>query len=149
MSDNDELDRGMLNDQEGDDFANFDPKRYLTERNKGALVGDDPDEVQFGAASPRRFGREIEVDRNDLRPGASRRDDENDRLDRNQSRNRRQMKRREGCLTGVFGLLTGALFTPGLGRFARIALFGGGCLVLLVLGAVCVGGVWLITALRG
>ena len=44
---------GMLNEQDADDFANFDPKRYLN-RRRGTSSIDDRDELELGVRPYRR-----------------------------------------------------------------------------------------------
>lgn len=152
-----DIEQGVINDEEADDFANFDPKRYLKQRTGRPVVGDERDEVELGVGRSRRgqgrsSGRSTsragrDRDRDDDSRGRSSRSsrsryDEDDRRGRS-SRSRRRTPQRErgGCLE----LITGVLFTTAeFGSTARALLLGIGCLILMLAVAVCGGGAWLI-----
>jgi hypothetical protein len=150
------IEQGVINDEEADDFANFDPKRYLNKRTSRPLVGDERDEVELGVGRSRRgqgrsggrgasqAGRDR--DRDDDGRGRSNRgryadDDGRGRGGSSRSRRRTPQRERRGCLD----LITGVLFTTAeFGSTARALLLGIGCLIFILAVAVCGGGAWLI-----
>lgn len=144
------LERGMLDDQESDDFANFDPQRYL--RQRGAQVGDDRDEVELGSGRSRYRPSTID-DEDLLSSGSSRRS-------RSRTTSTVRSSRRDRPVTGSsFGgrnilssasdLLTGVLFSGPIAPYARPLIVGFGCLVVFGCLALCAIGYWLVTMPRG
>ncbi|MBX3084170.1 MAG: hypothetical protein KF716_21225 [Anaerolineae bacterium] len=157
MSNNDDydddfnnLERGMLDDQESDDFANFDPERYLKRRSSGALVGDDRDEVELGVGRSRRRRSSVDDDDDVIAPRSSYRS-----RTASGSRSRREDRtattstyRGRGIFSGVTDLLTGVLFSGPIAPYARPLIIGFGCLVLTACLALCGIAVWFLTTPR-
>ena len=146
------LERGMLDDQESDDFANFDPKAYL--RRRGAQVGDDRDEVELGSGRSRY--RPSSVDDEDLLGGSS--SSRRSRLGTGSISTRRSRRGERPVSSSSFGgrnifsglsdLLTGVLFSGPIAPYARPLIIGFGCLVVFACLALCGIAYWFLTAPR-
>lgn len=154
-----DIERGVINDEEADDFANFDPKRYLRQRTGRPVVGDDRDEMELGVRRRARRGddplgtpagrRGESTSRSRSRSRGARyerdqeRDYDDERRDQGRRRTTRRTKRREGCLD----LITGVLFTTAeFGSTARALLLGVGCLIAIVVIGGCLVGAWAVSS---
>jgi hypothetical protein len=143
------LERGMLDDQESDDFANFDPQRYL--RKRGVQVGDDRDEVELGSGRSRY--RPSRMDDDDLLSSGS----SSSRRSRTTSTSRSSRRDRpvtgssfggRNILSSISELLTGVLFSGPIAPYARPLIVGFGCLVLFACLALCGIAYWFLSAPR-
>jgi hypothetical protein len=149
----DNVERGMMDEQESDDFANFDPKRYLERRNSGALVGDDRDEVELGV-DRRSRRRSVSVDEDDAvsSRAASRTRTTSSRRTRTSDRYRTQnmeSPKGGGLMSGAYEMLTNLLVSGAITPFARPLILGFGCLVVFACIALLAIGLWFLNMPRG
>ncbi|MBX3062773.1 MAG: hypothetical protein U0528_21170 [Anaerolineae bacterium] len=137
----DDLEAAMSGDQEGDDFANFDPQRYMRRRGR-PVVSDGRDEYQLGTESHRR-----NIDGDDLEDTSIPRSNRvryPARFDSGELDRIRRTGNSGNFLDVALGVIVGVGGTSGCARRLLILV---AVLLLLVIGFICIGGVVLLTRL--
>lgn len=137
----DDLDAAVSGDQEADDFANFDPQRYVRRRGR-PVVSDDRDEYQMGTES-----RRPNIDGDDLDDTSIPRSNRvryPARFDAGELNRIRRTGASGNFLDVALGVIVGLGGTSGCARRLLILV---AVLLLLVVGFICIGGVLLLTRL--
>jgi hypothetical protein len=157
MDEDYEVHSAMTGDQEADDFANFDPKKYMNRRRTagtmgGAPYGDSREEQELGRS---RRSRRAASDDEDLGSARSRRSGYQPRYagmgsPRTERDPRRSVEYESGGgfdLGGMLSDLVPMLFS--LGPMSRPILLTFGCVIIALVLAICGCSAWVVIQLRG